>query len=98
MIHTINICIVLVFVKSTYFLENRIIISLNLNWQSSGRKFEDWLHTYRECKSKVKPKAIEKEKGAIGAVYETAKYPVKFIDYRDENLQRVEDFRKRVKE
>ena len=50
----------------------------------------------------VKPKATEKEKGVIGAVYETAKYPVKSIDYltndRDENLQRVGRFRKRIKE
>ena len=49
----------------------------------------------------VKPKATEKEKGVIGAVYETAKYPVKSIDYltndRHENLQRVEDLEKGLK-
>ena len=43
----------------------------------------------------VKAKATEKEKGVIGAVYETAKYPVKSIDYltdnHEENLQRVDD-------
>lgn len=43
----------------------------------------------------VKPKANKKEKGVIAAVYETAKYPVKSIDYltdnHEENLQRVDD-------
>ncbi|MFS9255207.1 protein rep, partial [Streptococcus infantis] len=42
-----------------------------------------------------------KEKGVIGAVYETAKYPVKSIDYltndRHENLQRVDDLEKGLK-
>lgn len=43
----------------------------------------------------VKPEANKKEKGVIAAVYETAKYPVKSIDYltdnHEENLQRVDD-------
>lgn len=43
----------------------------------------------------VKPKANKKEKGVIAVVYETAKYPVKSIDYltdnHEENLQRVDD-------
>lgn len=49
----------------------------------------------------VKAKATEKEKGVIGAVYETAKYPVKSIDYltdnHEENLQRVDDLEKGLK-
>ena len=54
-----------------------------------------------EPSSSAAPKTTEKEKGVIGAVYETAKYPVKSIDYltndRDENLQRVEDLEKGLK-
>ena len=43
----------------------------------------------------VKAKTNKKEKNVIAAVYETAKYPVKSIDYltdnHEENLQRVDD-------
>ena len=49
----------------------------------------------------VKPKATKEEKGVLGAVYETAKYPVKSIDYltndRVKNLQRVDDLEKGLK-
>ena len=91
---------VLVFVKSSYFNSND-------NYISQAELTEFWKKALKidytpivNVKA-VKPKATEKEKGVIGAVYETAKYPVKSIDYltndRDENLQRVEDLEKGLK-
>ena len=91
---------VLVFVKSSYFNSND-------NYISQAELTEFWKkalkidYTPIVNMKAVKPKATEKEKGVIGAVYETAKYPVKSIDYltndRDENLQRVEDLEKGLK-
>ena len=91
---------VLVFVKSSYFNSND-------NYISQSELTEFWKKALKidytpivNIKA-VKPKATEKEKGVIGAVYETAKYPVKSIDYltndRHENLQRVEDLEKGLK-
>ena len=87
---------VLVFVKSSYFNSND-------NYISQAELTEFWKKALKidytpivNVKA-VKPKATEKKR-VIGAVYETAKYPVKSIDYltndRHENLQRVEDLEK----
>ena len=92
---------VLVFVKSTYFSGK------SDNYISQAELTEFWKKALKidytpivNIKA-VKPKADEKEKGVIGAVYETAKYPVKSIDYltsdRHENLQRVDDLEKGLK-
>ena len=92
---------VLVFVKSTYFSGK------SDNYISQAELTEFWKKALKidytpivNIKA-VKPKATEKEKGVIGAVYETAKYPVKSIDYltndHDENLQRVDDLEKGLK-
>lgn len=91
---------VLVFVKSTYFKSND-------NYISQAELTDFWKKALKidytpvvNVKA-VKPKVIEKEKGVIGAVYETAKYPVKSIDYltdnHEENLQRVDDLEKGLK-
>lgn len=92
---------VLVFVKSTYFSgksDNYISQSELTEFWKKALKID---YTPIVNVKAVKPKATEKEKGVIGAVYETAKYPVKSIDYltndRDENLQRVEDLEKGLK-
>lgn len=92
---------VLVFVKSTYFSGK------SDNYISQAELTEFWKKALKidytpivNIKA-VKPKANEKEKGVIGAVYETAKYPVKSIDYltndRVKNLQRVDDLEKGLK-
>lgn len=92
---------VLVFVKSTYFSGK------SDNYISQAELTEFWKKALKidytpivNIKA-VKAKATEKEKGVIGAVYETAKYPVKSIDYltndRFENLQRVDDLEKGLK-
>lgn len=85
---------VLVFVKSSYFNSNDNYISqeeLTDFWQKALKIDYTPIVNIKA----VKPKVTEKEKGVIGAVYETAKYPVKSIDYltnnHEENLQRVDD-------
>lgn len=92
---------VLVFVKANYFSgkeDNYISQSDLTEFWKKALKID---YTPIVNIKAVKPKATEKEKGVIGAVYETAKYPVKSIDYltndRDENLQRVEDLEKGLK-
>lgn len=91
---------ILVFVKSSYFVNSD-------NYISQAELTEFWKKALKidytpivNVKA-VKPKATEKEKGVIGAVYETAKYPVKSIDYltdnHEENLQRVDDLEKGLK-
>ena len=91
---------VLVFVKSTYFKSSEDYIS-QTELTEFWKKVLKIDYTPIVNIKAVKPKATEKEKGVIGAVYETAKYPVKSIDYltndRDENLQRVEDLEKGLK-
>lgn len=92
---------VLVFVKANYFSgkeDNYISQSDLTEFWKKALKID---YTPIVNIKAVKPKATEKEKGVIGAVYETAKYPVKSIDYltndRHENLQRVEDLEKGLK-
>ena len=92
---------ILVFVKSSYFK------GTGDNYISQSELTEFWKKALKidytpivNIKA-VKAKATEKEKGVIGAVYETAKYPVKSIDYlidnHEENLQRVDDLEKGLK-
>lgn len=90
---------VLVFVKSSYFKNKENYISqkeLTDFWQKAMRL------DYRPIVNvkAVKP-ASETEKGIIGAVYETAKYPVKSVDYLtgspEENKKRVTDLEKALK-
>jgi plasmid rolling circle replication initiator protein Rep len=92
---------ILVFVKSTYFsgkLNNYISQAELTEFWKKALKID---YTPIVNTKAVKPKATEKEKGVIGAVYETAKYPVKSIDYltdnHEENLQRVDDLEKGLK-
>lgn len=92
---------VLVFVKSTYFsgkIDNYISQAELTEFWKKALKID---YTPIVNTKAVKPKATEKEKGVIGAVYETAKYPVKSIDYltdnHEENLQRVDDLEKGLK-
>ena len=91
---------VLVFVKSSYFVNSD-------NYISQAELTEFWKKSLKidytpivNVKA-VKPKATKEEKGVLGAVYETAKYPVKSIDYltndRVKNLQRVDDLEKGLK-
>lgn len=86
---------ILVFVRPSYFK------GTGDNYISQSELTEFWKKSLKidytpivNIKA-VKAKATEKEKGVIGAVYETAKYPVKSIDYltdnHEENLQRVDD-------
>ena len=85
---------VLVFVKSSYFVNSD-------NYISQKELTEFWKKALKidytpivNVKA-VKPKVNAKEQNVIAAVYETAKYPVKSIDYltgnHEENLQRVDD-------
>lgn len=92
---------ILVFVKSTYFsgkLNNYISQAELTEFWKKALKID---YTPIVNTKAVKPKVTEKEKGVIGAVYETAKYPVKSIDYltndHEENLQRVDDLEKGLK-
>lgn len=92
---------ILVFVKSTYFsgkIDNYISQAELTEFWKKALKID---YTPIVNTKAVKPKATEKEKGVIGAVYETAKYPVKSIDYltdnHEENLQRVDDLEKGLK-
>lgn len=85
---------VLVFVKSTYFKSNDNYISqeeLTDFWQKALKIDYTPIVNIKA----VKAKANKKEQNVIAAVYETAKYPVKSIDYltdnHEENLQRVDD-------
>ena len=91
---------VLVFVKSSYFVNSD-------NYISQAELTEFWKKSLKidytpivNVKA-VKTKATKEEKGVLGAVYETAKYPVKSIDYltndRVKNLQRVDDLEKGLK-
>lgn len=92
---------VLVFVKANYFSGKED------NYISQAELTEFWKKALKidytpvvNIKA-VKTKATKEEKGVLGAVYETAKYPVKSIDYltgeRHENLQRVDDLEKGLK-
>ena len=92
---------ILVFVKSSYFKgtgDNYISQSELTEFWEKALKID---YTPIVNIKAVKAKATEKEKGVIGAVYETAKYPVKSIDYltdnHEENLQRVDDLEKGLK-
>ena len=92
---------ILVFVRSSYFKgtgDNYISQKELTDFWKKALKID---YTPIVNVKAVKPKATEKEKGVIGAVYETAKYPVKSIDYltndREENLQRVDDLEKGLK-
>lgn len=90
---------VLVFVKSTYFKDSE-------NYLTQAELTELWQKAlkvnYRPIVNvkAVKPrKTVKKDKDSLlGAVYETAKYPVKSVDYlsgsHDQNLKRVEDLEK----
>lgn len=91
---------ILVFVKSTYFKSSEDYVSqveLTEFWRKALKI--DYVPIVNV--KAVKPKANKKEKGVIAAVYETAKYPVKSIDYltdnHEENLQRVDDLEKGLK-
>ncbi len=85
---------ILVFVKSSYFVSSDNYISqeeLTDFWQKALKIDYTPIVNIKA----VKPKANAKEQNVIAAVYETAKYPVKSIDYltdnHEENLQRVDD-------
>ena len=92
---------VLVFVKANYFSGKED------NYISQAELTEFWKKALKidytpvvNVKA-VKTKATKEEKGVLSAVYETAKYPVKSIDYltndRVKNLQRVDDLEKGLK-
>ena len=84
---------VLVFVKSNYFNRGEYISQEELTdfWQKALKIDYTPIVNIKA----VKPKVNAKEQNVIVAVYETAKYPVKSIDYltdnHEENLQRVDD-------
>lgn len=91
---------VLVFVKSSYFVNSD-------NYISQSELTDFWKKALKidyvpivNIKA-VKSKTSKKEKDVISAVYETAKYPVKDIDFltedRSENLQRIDDLEKGLK-
>lgn len=86
---------VLVFVKSTYFsgkIDNYISQAELTEFWKKALKID---YTPIVNTKAVKAKVNAKEQNVIAAVYETAKYPVKSIDYltdnHEENLQRVDD-------
>ena len=86
---------ILVFVKANYFSgkeDNYISQSELTNFWKKSLKID---YTPVVNIKAVKAKANAKEQNVIAAVYETAKYPVKSIDYltdnHEENLQRVDD-------
>ena len=92
---------VLVFVKANYFSGKED------NYISQAELTEFWKKALKidytpvvNIKA-VKTKATKEEKGVLCAMYETAKYPVKSIDYltnvRVKNLQRVDDLEKGLK-
>ena len=90
---------VLVFVKSTYFKNSENYISqaeLTEFWQKALKV--DYTPILNMKAVKPKNKIKNSEKDLLGAVYETAKYPVKSVDYltdnHDQNLKRVEDLEK----
>lgn len=90
---------VLVFVKSSYFKNSENYISqseLTEFWQKALQV--DYTPIVNMKAVKTKNKIKNNEKDLLGAVYETAKYPVKSVDYltdnHDQNLKRVEDLEK----
>lgn len=90
---------VLVFVKSSYFKNSENYISqseLTEFWQKALQV--DYTPIVNMKAVKTKNKIKNNEKNLLGAVYETAKYPVKSVDYltdnHDQNLKRVEDLEK----
>lgn len=90
---------VLVFVKSSYFKNSENYISqaeLTEFWQKALKV--DYTPIVNVKAVKLKNKIKNSEKDLLGAVYETAKYPVKSVDYltdnHDQNLKRVEDLEK----
>lgn len=92
---------ILLFVKANYFSgkeDNYISQSELTDFWKKALKID---YTPIVNIKAVKAKTSKKEKDVIAAVYETAKYPVKDIDFltedREENLQRVDDLEKGLK-
>ena len=90
---------VLVFVKSSYFKNSENYISqaeLTEFWQKALQV--DYTPIVNMKAVKPKNKIKNSEKDLLGAVYETAKYPVKSVDYltdiHENNLKRIDDLEK----